>query len=243
MKSMMAAVAMGVAMAGAQVAAAATTVTKADFGKLPDGGAAEVYTLQNADLKVRITTYGARIVSIDAKDRDGKAADVVLGYGSVEGYVAEAQAQSKTYFGAIVGRYGNRIAGGQFKIDGKIYMVPKNDGNNALHGGPHGFDEKLWMAKETPGGVEFTLVSPDGEMGFPGTLTVHVRYTLVGAALHIGYSATTDKPTVVNLTNHAYFNLSGAGVGHGHKSKYDFGRSASNQRGQVHAGERGPDSG
>jgi aldose 1-epimerase len=199
----------GVAMAGVQ-AMAATTVSKADFGKLPDGKAAEVYTLKDADLSVRITTYGARIVAIDAKDKDGKMADVVLGYDSVEGYTSES---SKTFFGAIVGRYGNRIAGGQFKIDGHTYQVPKNDGDNALHGGPSGFDVKNWTAKEIPGGVEFTVVSPDGDMGFPGKLTAHVRYTLVGAALHINYSATTDKPTVVNLTNHSYFNLGGRDSG------------------------------
>ncbi|HWB33298.1 MAG TPA: aldose epimerase family protein [Acidobacteriaceae bacterium] len=197
--------------AGAQGANAAVTVTRADFGKLPDGRSAEVYTIKDADLAVHITTYGARIVALDAKDRDGKTADVVLGYNSVQGYVAEGTA--KTYFGAIVGRYGNRIRGGKFVIDGHAYQVPQNDHGNALHGGPHGFDEKLWTAKEIPGGVEFTLVSPDGDMGFPGTLTAHVRYTLVGAALHINYSATTTKPTVLNLTNHSYFNLSGAGSG------------------------------
>jgi aldose 1-epimerase len=209
MKMAVLTMAMGVAMAGAQ-AMAATTVSKADFGKLPDGKAAEVYTLKDADLTVRITTYGARIVSIDAKDKNGKPADVVLGYDSVDGYTSE---RSKTYFGSIVGRYGNRIAGGQFKIDGQTYTVPKNDGGNALHGGPHGFDEKAWTGKQIPGGVEFTLVSPDGDMGFPGTLTAHVRYTLVGSALHINYSATTDKATVVNLTNHSYFNLGGRDSG------------------------------
>lgn len=210
MKAAVLTMAMGAAIAGVE-AMAATTVSKADFGKLPDGKAAEVYTLKDAELTVRITTYGARIVSIDAKDKDGKSADVVLGYNSVNGYVNEGQA--KTYFGAIVGRYGNRIRGGKFTIDGHTYQVPQNNNGQALHGGPHGFDEKLWTGKEIPGGVEFTLVSPDGDMGFPGTLTAHVRYTLVGAALHINYSATTDKPTVVNLTNHSYFNLSGAGSG------------------------------
>jgi len=196
-------------MAGAD-ATAATTVTKAGFGKLPDGSAADVYTIKDADLSVRITTYGARIVGIDAKDKNGKVADVVLGYDSVEGYTSE---KGKTFFGAIVGRYGNRIAHGQFKIDGHTYQIPKNDGDNALHGGPNGFDVKNWAAKEIPGGVEFTLVSPDGDMGFPGKLTAHVRYTLVGSALHINYTATTDKATVTNLTNHSYFNLGGRDSG------------------------------
>jgi len=198
-------------MAGTQGATAAVSVTKADFGKLPDGKAAELYTLKDSDLEVQVSNYGARIVSIMSKDRNGKMADVVLGYKSVDGYVNEGQ--KKTYFGAVVGRYGNRIRGGKFSLDGHEYHIPLNNNGNALHGGPHGFDEKLWTAKQLPDGVEFTLVSPDGDMGFPGNLTVHVRYTLVGSALHINYSATTDKPTVVNVTNHSYFNLGGEGSG------------------------------
>jgi len=195
---------------GACTAVAATAVTKAAFGKLPDGTAIDVYTLKNADLEVRITNYGACIVSLLAKDRDGRMGDVVLGYNSAEGYAGET---SKTYFGAIVGRYGNRIRGGKFTIDGQTYQVPVNNGANALHGGPHGFGDQVWTGKAIPGGVEMTLLSKDGDMGFPGTLTVHVRYTLAGSALHMNYAATTDKATVVNLTNHAYFNLSGDGSG------------------------------
>ncbi len=192
-------------------AGAAVTVTKDGFGKLPDGQAVDVYTLKNAGLEVRITNYGARVVSLKTKDRDGKVADVVLGYNSVEGYVAEGTA--KTYFGAIVGRYGNRIRGGKFTLDGASYQIPLNNNGNALHGGPHGFDDQLWTGKALPDGVEMSLVSKDGDMGFPGTLTVHVRYTLVGDALHINYAATTDKTTVINVTNHSYFNLSGDGSG------------------------------
>jgi len=195
---------------GAQGAAAAATVAKAGFGKLPDGRAADVYMLKDADIEVGITNYGARIVSLKTKDRQGKVADVVLGYNSVEGYAAE---KSKTYFGAIVGRYGNRIRGGTFVLDGATFHIPLNNNGNALHGGPHGFDDQLWTGKELPDGVEMTLVSPDGDMGFPGTLTVHVRYTLVSNALHINYTATSDKPTVTNITNHSYFNLSGEGSG------------------------------
>jgi len=194
-------------------ASAATTVSvsKAAFGKLPDGTGVDVYTLKNADLDVRVTNYGARIVSLKTKDRDGKVADVVLGYSSVDGYVAEKAA--KTYFGAIVGRYGNRIRGGKFTIDGHEYQIPLNNNGNALHGGPHGFDDRMWTGKALPDGVEMSLVSKDGDMGFPGTLTLHVRYTLVGDAVHINYEATTDKPTVINVTNHSYFNLSGDGSG------------------------------
>jgi aldose 1-epimerase len=196
---------------GAHGAMAAVAVTKADFGKLPDGKAVDVYTLKNADLEVHVTTYGARITSLMTKDRDGKVGDVVLGYKSVDGYVAEGD--KKTYFGAIVGRYGNRIRGGKFKIGMHEYQIPQNNNGNALHGGPHGFDDQLWTGKPIPDGVEMSLVSKDGDMGFPGNLTVHVRYTLVGPAVHINYLATTDKATVVNVTNHSYFNLSGEGSG------------------------------
>ena len=196
---------------GTHAAVAATVVTKAEFGKLPDGTTAEIYTLKNAEIEVRITNYGARVVSIKTKDRDGKVGDVALGYNSVEGYVAEGAA--KTYFGAIVGRYGNRIRGGKFTIDGHQYQIPLNNNGNALHGGPHGFDNLVWTGKALPDGVEMSVVSKDGDMGFPGTLTLHVLYTLVGNSLHINYKATTDKTTVVNVTNHTYFNLAGDGSG------------------------------
>jgi aldose 1-epimerase len=196
---------------GAHGAMAAVAVTKADFGKLTDGKAVDVYTLKNADIEVRVATYGARIVSLMTKDRDGKVGDVVLGYNSVGGYVAEGA--TKTYFGSIVGRYGNRIRGGKFSIDGHQYQIPPNNNGNALHGGPLGFSDQLWTGKAIPDGVEMSLVSKDGDMGFPGTLMLHVRYTLVGSAVHINYSATTDKATVTNITNHSYFNLSGEGSG------------------------------
>lgn len=198
---------------GAQGASGAVMVTKAGFGTLPDGKAAEVYTLKGSAVTVKITNYGARIVAIDTKDREGKDADVVLGYDSVEGYTHERQVGKETYFGAIVGRYGNRIHAGKFTLDGKQHQVPVNNNGNALHGGTLGFSDKVWTAKELPDGVEMSLVSPDGDMGFPGQLTVHVRYTLVGDALHIHYAATTDKDTVLNLTNHSYFNLGGVGSG------------------------------
>jgi aldose 1-epimerase len=185
------------------------SVTKADWGKTADGKPVQIYTLSDHDLTVRVTTYGARVVSLEAPDRAGKKADVVLGYDNVGGY----EADTSTYFGSVVGRYGNRIAKGAFTIDGKTYHVPLNNNGNALHGGPAGFSGKVWTATEIPDGVELTLVSPDGDMGFPGTLTAHVRYTVVGKSLRIAYSATTTKPTVVNLTNHSYFNLAGDGKG------------------------------
>lgn len=188
---------------------AQTTVNKEPWGKSTSGQPVELYKLSDKDLQVQITTYGARVVSIDAPDRNGKMADVVLGYDSLAAY----EKDTSTYFGAIVGRYGNRIAKGTFRLNGKIYHVPVNDKGNALHGGPAGFSGKVWTAAVVPNGVEMTLVSPNGDMGFPGKLTVHVRYTVQGPSLAINYSATTTKPTVLNLTNHSYFNLSGEGSG------------------------------
>ena len=189
--------------------AAHGAVTKAEFGKTPDGTAVEIYTLKSDAVEARVMTYGARIVSIKTADKNGKVGDVVLGYDSLAGYLADG----KTYFGAIVGRYGNRIAKGEFKLDGKTYEVPKNNDGNSLHGGTVGFDKLVWKAREVAEGVEMTLVSKDGDQGYPGTLTAHVRYTLHHNALRIDYSMTTDKDTVVNLTNHSYFNLGGVGSG------------------------------
>lgn len=189
---------------------AAVTVTKMSFGVAAADKPADLYTIKNDELVVNVTNFGARIVSLKTKDRYGRVGDVALGYESVSGYSAE---KSKTYFGAIVGRYGNRIRGGSFTLDGQTYQIPVNNAPNALHGGPHGFDDQMWTGSIIPDGVEMTLVSKDGDMGFPGTLTVHVRYTLVGSAIHINYEATTDKDTVVNLTNHTYFNLAGEGSG------------------------------
>jgi len=188
---------------------AQAAVSKADWGKTSDGKPVEIYTLSDADLTVKITTFGARVVSIETPDKSGKKADVVLGYDNVVAY----EADKTTYFGSIVGRYGNRIAKGTFTIDGNTYHVPLNNNGNALHGGPAGYSSQVWKGKEIPDGVEMTLVSPDGDMGFPGTLTVHVRYTVEGKSLKINYSATTTKPTVLNITNHSYFNLEGNGHG------------------------------
>lgn len=189
--------------------AAHGSVTKASFGTTPDGTAVDIYTLKSDAVEARIMTYGARIVSIKTADKNGKIADVVLGYDSLAGYLAD----KKTYFGAVVGRYGNRIAKGEFKLDGKTYHLPTNNGVNSLHGGTVGFDQLVWKGREIPDGVEMTLVSKDGDQGYPGTLTAHVRYTLHQNALRIDYSASTDKDTVVNLTNHSYFNLGGLGSG------------------------------
>jgi len=187
-------------------------VTKQSFGKTPDGTAVDVYALKSGAIEARIITYGGIVQSLKVPDKSGKSADVVLGFDSIEGYTSGPK-PNPPFFGALIGRYGNRIAGGEFKLDGKTYHVPQNDGTNALHGGTKGFDKYVWKAKEIPHGVELTHVSPDGDMGFPGTMTAVVRYTLVGKELKIDYSATSDKDTVLNLTNHAYFNLAGQGNG------------------------------
>ncbi len=191
------------------VSAAPTTVSKKAFGKIPDGTAIDIYTLSDGQIEARIMTYGGILVSLKAPDRHGKPADVVLGYDSLDGYAGG----NKAFFGALIGRYANRIAHGTFKLDDKTYNVPKNDGENSLHGGTRGFDKVVWQGKAIADGVELTYVSKDGDQGYPGTLTATVRYTLRGNALHIDYSATTTGNTVVNLTNHSYFNLAGAGSG------------------------------
>jgi aldose 1-epimerase len=175
------------------------------WGHTADGTAVPIYTLSNGQLEVRVAAYGAHLVSVKAPDKTGKMADVVLGSDSLQQYIDQPSA----YFGAVVGRYGNRIGKGQFTLDGKTYQIPINNGPNALHGGPKGFDKYVWQSHEIPDGVEMTHVSPDGDMGFPGKLTVTVRYTLHGNTLRLDYSATTDKTTVLNITNHSYFNLRG----------------------------------
>jgi aldose 1-epimerase len=192
-------------------AEAKTKVTSQPFGKLPAGTPVEIYTLSDGAYEARIATYGGIVVSLKAPDRNGKSADVVLGFDDVDGYVANFNGSSDAYFGAIIGRYANRIAGGSFTLDGQKYSLPKNNGENTLHGGPHGFNNIVWKAKPVVNGVELSYRSKDGEAGFPGNLTATVRYTLVKGDLRIEYSATTDKTTVVNLTNHSYFNLAGQG--------------------------------
>jgi aldose 1-epimerase len=182
------------------------SIHKLDWGRTIEGYPAELYTLANADLSLRITNYGARVVGVETPDRWGQTANVVLGYKAFASY----EADTTNYLGATVGRYGNRIAKGAFQIDGNAYQIPLNDEGNALHGGPQGFDRKVWSVRAIdPCNLELRLVSSDGDMGFPGELTVHVRYTLRGKSLRIEYAAITTKPTVLNLTNHAYFNLSG----------------------------------
>lgn len=183
-------------------------VTHAPFGKTADGQAIEIYTLTNAHgVEVRAMTYGCVITSLRVPDRNGTMADVVLGYDTLDGYLKDSP-----YFGAVVGRYGNRIAKGQFTLDGTTYKLAINNGPNHLHGGNKGFDKVVWHAAPKTAangvGVVFTRTSPDGEEGYPGNLQVTVSYTLTdNDALIIEYRAVTDKATPLNLTQHSYFNL------------------------------------
>ncbi len=204
----------GLTMGISMHAAAATRIERRPFGKSPSGETAEVFTLTRAGAAtVRITNQGGAIVAILAPDRNGAVANVALGYADCAGFVG-----SQGFLGALIGRYGNRIAKGEFAIDGKKYALARNDGPNALHGGPMGFHKRLWAAKVVGGrdgdALELSYVSKDGEEGYPGTLRVRVVYSLrADGGLVIDYTATTDRPTVVNLTNHAYFNLAGEGEG------------------------------
>jgi aldose 1-epimerase len=182
----------------------------ANFEADVQGQKVKLFTLKNnSGATVAVTNYGGRLVSLVVPDKDGKATDVILGYDSLKSY----QKPKEPYFGAIIGRYGNRIAKGKFTLDGKAYQLDINDGVNTLHGGFNGFYGKVFAAKQLSASqLEFTYVSKDGEGGYPGNLTATVVYTLGDDnSLKIEYKATTDKTTVVNLTNHAYFNLNGAG--------------------------------
>ncbi len=203
-----------VALGGAVDGKGKPGVKKEVFGKTPDGQEVEIYTLTNAaGVEARIMTYGAIVVSLKAPDRAGKLEDVVLGFDDLDSYL-----KGHPFFGAIAGRYANRIGKARFSLNGVEYKLAVNNGPNSLHGGTKGFDKYVWKAKPVPvkdgAALELTHVSRDGDEGYPGTLSVKVTYTLTGDnGLRIDYLATTDKDTVVNLTNHSYFNLAGAGKG------------------------------
>jgi len=198
------------------VAVWAASAQRAPFGKLPDGTAIEAVTLSNAHgVSARIITYGATLQSLVAPDSQGHKADIALGYDDLAGYL-----QHPNYFGATIGRFANRIAGARFALDGKTYTLALNDKPNSLHGGTQGFDKRVWRIESTDSGtsasVTLTLTSAAGDQGYPGTLQVKERYSLDEAgALTIDLSATTDAPTVVNLTNHSIFDLAGEGSQHG----------------------------
>jgi aldose 1-epimerase len=193
-------------------------ITQEPFGRMPDGQAVTLYTLRNSSgVEARICNYGGIVVSLKVPDRDKRLGDVVLGYDTLDEYV-----RNSPYFGCLVGRYGNRIAKGRFTLKGVTYTLATNNGPNALHGGLKGFDKVLWAAKTrtTPLGpaLELSYRSKDGEEGYPGNLNVTAVYTLTeDNALRLDYTATTDKDTVVNLTQHSYFNLRGQGDVLGHE--------------------------
>ncbi|KJV29700.1 aldose epimerase family protein [Luteibacter yeojuensis] len=208
------AVAVAATLFGAAAPAFAGDATKASFGNTPDGKDVTVVTLTNGKgMTAKIISLGAALYALDVPDRTGKPGDIVLGYPDLKGTFDKPQ-----YFGDTVGRYANRIAKGKFKLDGKDYTVPVNDGPNSLHGGKLGFDKVVWSVDKVESGatpsVTMTYVSPDGDQGYPGKLTATAKYTLDDKnALTIEYTATTDKPTIVNITNHTYWNLGGEGSG------------------------------
>jgi aldose 1-epimerase len=201
-------------MIGAILVAGAMSLTQSPFGTMPDGATIDLFTMVNDHrLEVRVITYGAAIVSIRTPDRAGRLDDIVTGFDNLEGYLTRSR-----FFGAVAGRYANRIANARFRLDGQSYELAANNGRNHLHGGRRGFDKVVWKGArfERDGnvGVVLTYVSPDGEEGYPGTLKASVTYTLTPRdELIVDYAATTDKATPINLTNHSYFNL--AGDGHG----------------------------
>ncbi|MEU8968873.1 aldose epimerase family protein [Streptomyces monashensis] len=181
------------------------------FGTLSDGTDVHRWTLERAGTRVEVLTYGGIVRSLEVPDREGVRANVVLGFGSLDGYLAHPE----PYFGALVGRYANRIAGARFPLDGALHALEQNDGTNSLHGGARGFDRRVWDAEPVEHGLRLSRVSPHGEEGFPGRLAVSVTYTLdASGALHLAYEATTDAPTVLNLTSHGYVNLAGRDAGH-----------------------------
>jgi aldose 1-epimerase len=197
-----------------------SSITKADFGKTPDGTPVEIYTLHNAKgAEARIMTYGGIVEKLTMPDKNGNYADIVNGFDTLDGYTNPKYVGACPYFGALIGRYGNRIGGAQFTLEGQTYTLAKNNNGNSLHGGLKGFDKVVWTAVKADVSSEgprlvLNYLSKDGEEGFPGNLNVTATYTLTDDnALKLQYSATTDKPTVVNLTHHSYFNLAGQGNG------------------------------
>lgn len=195
------------------------SVEHSTFGTLPDGREADLYRIVNANgVEMEVTNYGGIITSLRTPDAEGQFDDIVLGFDSLDGYLSDAYMKSNPYFGALIGRYGNRIAGGSFELDGKTYELATNNGPNHLHGGDKGFNRVLWKAEpfenEAGAGLILTYTSADGEEGYPGKLDVKVVYTLTNNnELAIDYEATTTKATPVNLTQHSYFNLEGEGTG------------------------------
>lgn len=217
-----------------------SSMKKESFGTLPDGSPVSIYILRNKNgLEARITNYGGILVSLRVPDRNGKLDDIVLGYDSLSQYVAH----NNPHFGALIGRYGNRISHGKFTLNGASYTLALNNGENSLHGGIKGFDKALWTVNEqqsTGSSLVLSYTSKDGEEGYPGTLKVTVTYSLSDKnELRIQYGATTDKPTVLNLTHHSYFNLAGAGNGDilNHRMSINAGKFTPVDKGLIPTGE------
>jgi aldose 1-epimerase len=214
------------------------------FGELADGTVVHRHTLDNGrGLVARVLTYGAILQSVEVPGRDGRPANVVLGFADLDTYVHG----NTPYFGALIGRYANRIAGGRFTLDGRTYRLPVNNPPNSLHGGTEGFDKRVWTGTDAGGsdtaGVELAYTSPDGEMGYPGTLAVRVRYRLTADnELRIDYRATTDAATHLNLTNHSYFNLAGEAAGsiEGHRLELFAGQFTPTDATNIPTGELAP---
>ncbi|MDI6102130.1 aldose epimerase family protein [Actinoplanes sp. NEAU-A12] len=192
-----------------------TSIDRVAFGELADGTGIDKWTLTNTNgMSVSVLTWGATIQSVLVPDRDGRLGNVTLGFANLDGYTDPAYLAGNPFLGSTVGRYANRIAGGAFTLDGETYKLSQNEGQTTLHGGSHGFDQRVWSAEAVDGGVRMSYTSADGEQGFPGTLRASVTFTLdENNGLRLDYAATTDRPTVVALTNHAYWNLAGEGSG------------------------------
>ncbi|MFJ5773168.1 aldose epimerase family protein [Streptomyces sp. NPDC093094] len=204
------------------------------FATLSDGTPVHRWTLERAGVRVRVLSYGGIVQSVETPDREGRHADVVLGFADLEGYLEHPG----PYLGALVGRYANRIAGGRFPLDGVTYALEQNDAPNSLHGGGRGFDKRVWDMTPVGHGVRLSRVSPYGEEGFPGRLEVSATYTLEpSGGLRIAYEAVTDAPTVVNLTNHSYFNLAGSGHAGGHELRLAASRLTPVDAGLIPTGE------
>ncbi len=205
------------------------------FGNMPDGAPVHRVALSNSDLAVKVLTFGAALQSIETPDRYGRMGNIALGLDTLQEYIADSP-----HFGAIPGRYAGRIARGRFDLDGVAYQLPCNDGPNTLHGGPNGFGRRAWsLVDHDSQQAVLELVSPDNDAGFPGTVTIRVSYSLRGPALRIAFHAETTAPTVVNFTNHSYFNLSGEGSGSalGHELTIDADQFAPTDIGGIPTGE------
>lgn len=209
------------------------SVTKKYFGTTADGREVTCFTISSGNgMQTEVLDYGVTIRTLIVPDKDGNPVDVVLGYDTLEEYV-----RHDGYFGATIGRFGNRIGKGRFTLNGKEYVLALNDGENHLHGGKIGFDKYIWAAKEVADGVEFSMTSPDGDEGYPGNLQVTVTVTLKDNGLHLNYRAVSDKDTVANLTNHSYFNLNGKGDIHSQLLTIDADAFTINDAGCLPTGE------